>query len=291
MARDGSGTYNLSANAVVASHAQLNSTYFNAALVDIASALTQSISKDGQTTITGNQPMGTNRHTNVGAATARTDYARTAEAQDDTYNHGVTAGGTPTALTISVSPSIAAYASGQRFTFGIGTACTGAATLAVNGLVAKPIVYPRWGINEVIEVVYWAGQFYQIGGKREIPEGSAMLFRAVTAPTGWTQQTDLNDSMLRLVSGAGGGVGGNWVIGGMSNETAGHTHDVTGSTGTPSALTNTLGGGGGPMSSNTHTHAISLTTGAQSATHTHFGDGAWRPLYLNVIFCTKNIGV
>lgn len=42
----------------------------------------------------------------------------------------------------------------------------------------------------------------------EIPSGTIMLFYQAAAPVGWTQIANDNDSMLRMVSGTGGGVGG-----------------------------------------------------------------------------------
>ena len=41
------------------------------------------------------------------------------------------------------------------------------------------------------------------------PAGTKKLFFQATAPTGWTQDTTYGDRALRVVSGAGGGVGGN----------------------------------------------------------------------------------
>lgn len=63
---------------------------------------------------------------------------------------------------ITPSPAITAYAAGQHFTFLVGTANTGPATLAVNGLAAIPIVKNVNAAlitgdilaNQVVEVVY-----------------------------------------------------------------------------------------------------------------------------------------
>jgi hypothetical protein len=70
MARDGSGTYTLPAGNPVVTGTTVSSTWANNTFTDVASALTQSLSKDGQTTMTGNQPMAGNKHTGVGNATA-----------------------------------------------------------------------------------------------------------------------------------------------------------------------------------------------------------------------------
>lgn len=58
--------------------------------------------------------------------------------QNSKYTHAVDSSGSD-AYAITLTPAITAYADGQQFTFKAGTANTGAATLAVNGLAAKVI--------------------------------------------------------------------------------------------------------------------------------------------------------
>ncbi len=77
MPRNGSGTYSAPAstwnpgvNGVTATTAD-----YNAQLDDIEAAMTQSVSSDGQTPYTGNQPMGNNKLTGLGLGTANTDSA------------------------------------------------------------------------------------------------------------------------------------------------------------------------------------------------------------------------
>lgn len=41
-----------------------------------------------------------------------------------------------------------------------------------------------------------------------VPSGTRMLFYQASVPVGWTQDVSVDDAMLRVVSGAGGGVGG-----------------------------------------------------------------------------------
>lgn len=107
---------------------------------DIASALTQSLSKDGQTTPTGNLPMGSNRHTGVGNAAARSDYAAAGQVQDSAFLWCGTAGGSANALTLSPSPAITAYAAGQTFRFkSSSNANTSTTTVAISGLATQAI--------------------------------------------------------------------------------------------------------------------------------------------------------
>ena len=65
MSRNGSGTYSLPAGNPVTGGTTITSTWANNTLSDIASALTQSLSIDGQTTMTGTLPMGGNSISNA----------------------------------------------------------------------------------------------------------------------------------------------------------------------------------------------------------------------------------
>lgn len=107
---------------------------------DIADALTQSIAKDGQTPITADLPMTGFKHTNVGAANSRTNYAQVAQVQDGAYLWGGTSTGAANTYAITLAPAITAYANGLAVRFLSHQANTGSATLAVNGLTATPII-------------------------------------------------------------------------------------------------------------------------------------------------------
>lgn len=96
----------------------------DAELDGIATGLSTALFKDGQQVATANQPMGTFRHTGVGAAVSRTDYARVAETQDSTYAWGGTDTGAADAYVFSTSPVIVAYVAGQKLAGKIGAAHT-----------------------------------------------------------------------------------------------------------------------------------------------------------------------
>lgn len=139
MSRNGSGTYTLPQPPFV-SGTTISSTAVNSDLSDIAAALTQSISKDGQTAYTGNQPMGGNKLTGLGAGTASTDSVNMSQLYGTPIYGGV-GGGTADAITITPSPGITAYAIGQLFSFKTGAgANTGAVTLNVNSVGAGAVV-------------------------------------------------------------------------------------------------------------------------------------------------------
>ena len=134
MARNGSGVYtnpypNFVAGTVI------SSTEVDANNTQMATALTGSIAADGQTTITGNLPMATNKFTGLGAGSASTDSANLGQVQASAYIWCGTMGGAADAGTLSPTPAITAYAAGQRFAWKASTNTnTGAMTVAISGL-------------------------------------------------------------------------------------------------------------------------------------------------------------
>ena len=104
-----------------------------------------------------------------------------------------------------------------------------------------------------------------------VEAGSVMLFYQTAAPTGWTKITTQNNKSLRVVSGSGGGTGGNLSFtstfdnrsvvlpqhnhtANLSNQTANHTHEYSGDTGNQSANHTH---GGNTTSNGGHAHNIS----------------------------------
>lgn len=139
MPRNGSGTYSLPAGQPVTTGTTISSTTHNTLMADVANALTGSLAADGQTPATANLPMGGYKHTNVASATARTEYATAGQVQDGVLHALTGVGGTANAITATAPVSMAAYATGQRFSFVVGTTNTAAATINVNAIAAKTI--------------------------------------------------------------------------------------------------------------------------------------------------------
>lgn len=142
MARNGTGTYTLPQPPFVP-NTTISSTAVNSDLSDIAAALTQSISKDGQTTYTGNQPMGNNKLTGLAAGTALTDSVNMSQIAAGTATYGGVAGGTADAITLTPSPGITAYAIGQKFDFKAASTNTGAMTANVSSVGVGDIKWPN----------------------------------------------------------------------------------------------------------------------------------------------------
>lgn len=138
-ARDGNGTYTLPVGNPVSNGQTITDTLWNTTFSDIATALTNSLSKDGQTVPTAHLPMGGFKHTNVGDATARSQYASAAQVQDSSLHTLSSVAGTNTVTGI-LTPAITSYATGALVTFTPANSNTGATTLAISGLSARSIV-------------------------------------------------------------------------------------------------------------------------------------------------------
>lgn len=195
MARNGSGTYSLPAGNPVVTGTTISSTTHNNTNSDIATALTDSLAKDGQTTPTADLPMGTYKHSGVGNATARNQYAAVGQVQDQSFTWCSTAGGTANAFTLSPSPAITAYAAGQAFVFlAVGTN-TSTVTCAVSGLAAKAVQLSGSALSSG-EIV--SGKLYSV-----VYDGTQFQLETVSAtPFIATLLNDTTDAAARTTLGA-----------------------------------------------------------------------------------------
>ena len=143
------------------------SSAVNSDLSDIGAALTQSISKDGQTVYTGNQPMGGNKLTGLGIGSSPADSVRVSQVADGAINYGGTAGGTADAITLSPTPGISAYAAGQTFTFKAASTNTGAMTVDVSTVGSGALVWPNGAAMAAGDIV--SGGVYEIAVSAATP--------------------------------------------------------------------------------------------------------------------------
>lgn len=116
----------------------IRAAQYNNEILDLAQALTNCVTRDGQSTVTADLPMGGFKHSNVAAAALRTQYARVAEVQDGGLTLLSSVTGTDT-ITATAPLGLAAYATGQVFRFVSAGANTGAVTLNINSLGAKAV--------------------------------------------------------------------------------------------------------------------------------------------------------
>lgn len=133
------------------------------------------IHKGGQNSAIANLPMGGNRHTNVGDAEGRDQYARADQVQDGDFWWGGTSGGSANAQTLTgVGGNVAfstTYPAGGIITFIAGFSNTGAMTLSVNGGDADNVYYLGAAmtggevlVGEVVVVVHDGTRWHKIGG-------------------------------------------------------------------------------------------------------------------------------
>jgi hypothetical protein len=169
MSFNGSGTFVInSTGQPVVTGTVISSTAFNALTADLATGLSTTITKNGQTTPTANLPMGGFKFTGMGDGTAGTDSATVSQIQS-AYGTFLTVSGTNT-ITATVSPSLTAYSAGQMFGFVAVNTNTGATTINISGLGAKSIVTPLGALNAndiqsgYFYIIYYDGTSFQLLG-------------------------------------------------------------------------------------------------------------------------------
>jgi hypothetical protein len=159
MSYNGSGTFNINtAGQPVVTGTTITSTAFNLLTADLATGLSTALTKDGQTTPTANIPMGTFKITGLGAGTAATDAAQYGQLQAGATTIA-TVTGTDTYVG-TLSPAIAAYATGNFFSFVAPNTNTGASTINLNSLGAKNIT--KLGSTALAAGDIVSGRVYQI---------------------------------------------------------------------------------------------------------------------------------
>jgi hypothetical protein len=136
MSRNGSGTYSLPAGNPVVTGTTITSTWANNTLTDIASALTDSVAADGQTPMTGDLDLNTNKVINLEPATVAGNAV-----EYDQFVNATTTSVNITGGTINGTSIGATTAATGRFTtleatstLAVGTNTTVGGTLTVTGL-------------------------------------------------------------------------------------------------------------------------------------------------------------
>lgn len=128
---------------------------------NLATGINTCLTKDGQNSPSADLPMATHKHTGVGNAAARNQYAAAGQVQDQSFTWCGTAGGTKNALTLTPSPAITAYAAGQRFVFKSGsTQSDDAVTVDVSGVGTKAIQSDGGALSATVFIE--ANKWYEI---------------------------------------------------------------------------------------------------------------------------------
>ena len=324
MSRNGSGTYTLPTGNPVITGTTITSSWANTTMQNIADGLTQSVSNDGQTPMTGALNMANNKIISVTDPTNAQDaatkaYVDTADALSllKANNLSDVANATTSRTNLVAAKSGAnsdiTSLSGLTTPLTVAQGGVGAATLTANsvllgnGTSALQTVAPSTSGNVLTSNgTSWTSATPTVS--TPIPAGSVMLFYQSAAPTGWTQVTSLNDYDLRLVSGTGGTTGGTTAYSTVfANQTVSTTISGTSGATTLSTaqmpshthyFTNDVDGGvvgaaSATGSSINTSFATSATGGGGSHTHSFSGSGTSSAVtlnvrYANIIICSKN---
>lgn len=170
MAFNGSGTFNLASGNPVVSGTVISSSTQNTTLSDIATGLSNCVTRDGQSPAIADLPMGSHKITGLLDGTSANHAASLSQVQSGVVSLIQSISGADT-ITGLLVPSLLAYAAGQTFRFVSAGANTGAVTLNINSLGAKSIA--KLGTTAltandipsgaVVEVIYDGTQFQLIG--------------------------------------------------------------------------------------------------------------------------------
>lgn len=184
MPRNGSGTYNLPGGNPVATQTLITSSWANTTMADLATAISNSLAKDGQTVPSANLPMGGFRHTGAGNPTDRTSYATLGFMQDGEASRVTAVAGT-NILTGNLPGSPSALVTGQFIQLVPTLTNTGAVTLNINGIGNKAVTTTAG--SPLVAGSLVAGRPYLLmydGTKFVIIAGSSGAF-AQAAVSGW----------------------------------------------------------------------------------------------------------
>lgn len=160
----------------------IGATEMDAQEQDLADAIENCVARDGQNAASANLPMATFLHTNVGAATSRSNYGRVAELQDETIWKAASPGGTGDAITGTITPAPSAYTQGMLvWVIAPGANTVVAPTINVNSLGAKTIrkrqaalIAGDYASGDLLYLVYDGTYFELLNPKNSLPDLSAL---------------------------------------------------------------------------------------------------------------------
>lgn len=195
MPRDGSGGFTRTVS--YAPNTLIDANDHNTEMNDVAAEISNSVARDGQSTMTGNLKMGSNRLTDVATGVARTDAPTLAQVQDGAPWWAGTASFSSNAYSVTVSPGPSAYVPGQTFQFLVANANSGdAPTVNINGIGAKTLrlmsgaVLEAGGLqpNMLVQVAYNGTDFCVLNVRSDVVSfhriGSPVSAVDITLPAG-----------------------------------------------------------------------------------------------------------
>lgn len=143
MAFNGSGVFTVDAvGNPVQDGLVIDSAVHNDTMDELAAGLSQTICRDGQSTITQNIPFNSQRITGLGNGLALTDAMTIAQGMQNYGKYVLTVGGTANAITLTPSPAITGYTAGAEFVFMATATNTSTVTVNVSSLGVKDVRKP-----------------------------------------------------------------------------------------------------------------------------------------------------
>lgn len=134
---NGSGTFNVFTPGNPISNGQTSdAVLFNNTISDLASGLSNTLTKDGQNPATADISLGNHKATNVSNATLRTDAVNAGQVQDGSPTFLTSVSGTNTITASLINPSLVTYATGMMVKFIASGSNSGAVTININGIGA-----------------------------------------------------------------------------------------------------------------------------------------------------------
>ena len=130
------------------------------------------LTRSGENSPTSDLPMNNKKHTSVADATALTNYASAGQVQGNKTVFGGTSLGTDT-VTFTLTPTLAAYVTGQVLSFVAGGTNTGAVTVNADSVGAKAVqkngaalVAADITLNDIVLMEYDGTQFQMLSPAR-----------------------------------------------------------------------------------------------------------------------------
>jgi hypothetical protein len=163
MSRNGSGTYTLPAGNPVVTGTTISTTWANNTLNDIAATLTDSVAADGQTPMTGDLDLNSNKIVNLAAGTIAGDAVEYSQFVAATSTAVAITGGTINGTTIGETTR----SSGKFTTLQANGATTLTSTLAVTGAATLSSTLGVTGI-----ATFSANSAFNGTGALKIPAGT-----------------------------------------------------------------------------------------------------------------------
>lgn len=212
MSFDGSGNYTVPAGTAAVAGAVIDSAKYNALLVDLQTALTKCLLRDGQSAALAALSMGNFKITSLAPGVLRTDAATLGQVQDESGSLLTSVAGSNTITASCVTPQLAAYVTGLRLTLIPVASSTGNVTLNVNTLGAKNVML---GATQAANGDVLVGRAYTLiydgtnfqlsgGGGSGAVAGGVFYENALTLTANYTLSTGKNAHMAGPLSMASG---------------------------------------------------------------------------------------